>query len=188
MANAALRKHNMELLEQKQTTDGQIENMRQQLASTQAIVAELDGQLHNAQAAQTKLRGHVRVLEVERAAVLTDLAHLRSFVSAEDLERANITLRDYHVPVSPCRSPGLAHLMQDDDDNDNTLPGYTNGNANTILSNSSTIIPKDGLNQLDKEVEFLMLKTKQQNYNNTRPPASPSRLEVSSLYNRSASS
>ena len=87
--NRGLRQQNMELLEKLQQTNNHLHSL------------ELN--VHTHQANETKLKSHIRTLELERAALLNAVAKLRQTVPKHKLEQLELTLPSFtpSLPSSP---------------------------------------------------------------------------------------
>ena len=91
LSNQNLRQQNRDLIDQ--------------LQSAHSHNHSLDVQLNQEQATQSKLKSHIRALELERAALLNSVTKLRALIPEDVLNAADINIPSYPVDVSVTNSP-----------------------------------------------------------------------------------
>ncbi|XP_041360005.1 TBC1 domain family member 4-like isoform X2 [Gigantopelta aegis] len=127
--NRALRQQNMDLLEKLQQTNNHLHSL------------ELN--VHTHQSNETKLKSHIRTLELERAALLNAVAKLRQTVPQDRLEKLELMLPAFtpSLPASPVLNLTNNRLQN------NNVKNLANEHIETTQQSSSH---KDGHTNSDK--------------------------------------
>ena len=93
-ANQSLKHQNMELIEK--------------LQQAHSHERSLEGTIHNFQTQETKLKSHIRALELERAALLNAVQKLKHLIPESEQLTLDLSLPEMapHLAQSPIRQPG----------------------------------------------------------------------------------